>query len=1377
MANSGGYKGTGRILQSLRGAHRGRQLLLMGVLILFALTAILSVLPNIPPFKQSILSLVDRQTSSMLSCNVSIGQITLDVRKGLVAKNVVLSDRHDRRTSLRADRAAAQIDFAELLRARLELSSIKIEGLSGELLNVHQGLFAGPVDVGRIIALIPVKPHKSRSMVRMISAERCTVSYVDSVTKISTREIVSSFRLDFMYADSVSFVMHAGQGYFSSPVWSGTVLSNDVEGAIGPASLLFGKTEAHGDSATLWMHGTIPFSMEKAWDLTANAEALVSGFPRIYKNLPWLKPAGKCMAAGAMTGSITRPVLKVTLTGYGLRAGSVLADSLVLKADYTDELLRAKAGLWSTNGNAVATVRAHVGRLFLSPSVGTYTITSSANNVDIRHFIAALPRKLQRSMLIADAKSYAAGSGLQRLPDTVSVDAEVSMRPIAESPVKATVRLAKNKWALTAEMEPDFGLKGSGRYTNSGAINGSLHVQADTVARIASAFSKESVRGSITADAVLSGTFRMPVISASVQSTRLSWRDIIVSKLWGRFTLRNNLLFIDSTFIAANGPIASALQGFVPGKFDGNVWVQAGARGPLDSLRVDGDVRLGQCSYDQYHADTVSAHCGYAGKSLEWQSLAVKRGTSALQSDGTVSWAMRAISANADSKLTLDNHAAGTLSARVRFTADSTEASVTGENLDPAIIAPWFPLARRFQGSLGIHGTMAGASENPDIRLLLSYDHLVSRGHATTTTGDLAFANGIATATIKVVQKGLEPPLTITAQVPVAFHDLSRGVAAIGNGAVVTIRGDSVAYGTLINGFAPSVQSVGTITLHGTVSKDNGEWGLSCSTHVVNNALTVKSEEIKAGRAVFDLNIAGPLVRPAGGFILTGDSIEYRGALITGYSGSGSVANEVLTLDSMHVFCSGGGGAELSAVLPVSVKNGVSFNKNGRVSATFTAMPFGFVQPFMPEPVTISKGVISGRMSIEGVNKGFPQGEGTLSLRNGECYLFECDKPLGPLSADIDFRSDSIVLRGLQAGWGGGHIAGKGWAVLGENGISNAKSDVTLRDVHVGGCYDNLTLGIKTADINLTKDSLTTITVNAVLADTRFTQDYSLIEMGKQLKRKAPQTLRPPNPLFNKVVMRVAVNLNSNLTFDSNLGKMLLDGTVTAAGRPDKPAIAGAVQIVNGFVYYLDRRFTVTQGSISQHDPRLINPSFDITANANVSWYPPQGGREDYDITLLLKGDLSTPVITLSAIPSLAQPQIISLLTFGTIQTGMGSDLGSRTGSLVGEQLAGLGTRKLARFLNVESVDINGNIIDPSAEKPQVADIYGNVSGPSTEGPQVSVTKQVSSRVAVTYSKGLSTLSQQTVLVSYRLLSFLYLEAETDQQAQGGIDLKFRYSH
>ncbi len=1361
----------GRFLQWLRKGLRGRRLLYVGgifVTMIITLAALLVVLPDIPPFKQYILSFVDRHTSSLLLCKVTVGAITLDIRNGIIAKNIVLSDLHGRSKPISMQRLAAQIDLMALLRGRIAVRSIKITGLSGVLLRVHRGLFAGPVDIGRIVATIPVNTDNaafnSKPLVQMVSAEHCTVSFIDSITNITALEVINAVRLKFIRTDSISFTMQAGAGHFSSPVWSGGVRSNNIQGTVGPASLLFSNAELQGDSVVLSLHGTIPFTLEKVWNLVVNVETFVAGFPNIFKSVSWMRSVGKLKADGVMSGTIVRPILNVAFTGYGLQAGTLSIDSLFLQTHYSDDRFLGKSRLWSPAGTIDASVNADIIHLFLSPVVGRYTIAAAAENIDVRNFISKPPQWRYQPAFSADAGLYAAGSGLHRLPDTIAADIREVTRAIGANPMKLTARMAGSSWSLTAGMEPDFKVSGNGRYTARGSINGSFHAQADTLRQIASMFLKESVRGSLTADALLSGTIRNPAVSATVSSTNLSWRDIQVLKLWGRFTLRNKRLRIDSSSLEATGLLANALQvaslSKLPGEFNGKAWIQAGASGPLDSLRIDGDLQIRQFSYDRYHADTVSLHCRYADQSLQWQSLIAKRAQSAMMSDGMVSWATRNVSLNAGCKFKVNNDAAGTLSAQARLFNNTVEASVTAEGLDPAIVSPWFPPAQRLAGSLGIHGTMAGATGNPEIRLLFSFDRTVSDGLFITTNGNLAFADSIATVTIKLGQKGFEIPLTITAHIPVAIHDLSKGVAAMRDGAVVTVNGDSVAYGGLIDAFVPSIKASGTISLKGAVEKANGAWGLSCSTHIVNNRLTVEREEIKAGHGVLDLHISGPLVRPVARFSLSGESIEYRGNLITSYAGKGSIVNDAVKLDTLHLSCSEGG-ADLSALVPVSLKNGFTFGKNGSVSATFTAMPFGIAQPFMPDPVTINKGTITGRVIIKGTAKGVPQAAGTLSLQKIDCYISECDKPLGPLSADIDFKNDSIILRRLQADWGrNGRIAGSGWAVLGGTGVSAAKSTIKISNVRLGGCYENLDLDITSADINFTKDSLFTVTANFLLGDTRYIQDFSLVDIGEQLKKKAPQAPRPLNPLFNNVVMRIAVNLNSNLTFNSNLGKMLVDGAVTVAGRPDKPSIDGQFQILNGFVYYLDRKFTVMQGTIRQYDPQRINPSLNVTATSRVSWYPPQGGKTDYDITLLIKGDLSDPLITISAIPSLAQPQIISLLTFGTIQTGVGSDIGSRTGgAMVSQQLAGFGTRKLARLLNVESVDL-----------------YGNVFDTASAGPQLSVTKQVSSRVAVTYRAGLSKFSRQMVQVSYRILSFLYLEAETDQHAQGGIDLKFRYS-
>ncbi len=674
------------------------------------------------------------------------------------------------------------------------------------------------------------------------------------------------------------------------------------------------------------------------------------------------------------------------------------------------------------------------------------------------------------------------------------------------------------------------------------------------------------------------------------------------------------------------------------------------------------------------------------------------------------------------------------------------------------VFTPWFPQAKRFQGSLNVHGALSGESENPKLHLDFLFDHPVSNGLVLTSKGEMAFADSIATMTLNAGQQGSVKPLRITAHLPVSWQALSSGVEALRDGSVITISGDSVSYGVMVKLFAPSVQSLGIISLHGRFIKTNGEWAGACGSTIINHSLTVKRNRMKVGRAVLDLQVDGPLIQPVARFNLNGDSIRYKGDLINSYSGSGSIVNDVLILDSLHLLAHGGV-ADIKAMVPFTRKKGFSIEPNSRLTATLTAMPFSIVQPLMPDPVTIQKGLISGSVDIKTVD-GIRQANGTLLLQNGECSLYECDRPLDHLSMDVDFQNSVILLRRLRADWGGGHVTGTGRAVLDAKGVSHAQSDIQLRDVRLGGCTDNLDLGIQTGDIHLTMDSLITLKMNVLLANTRLTQDFSIIDISEWINRKAPQSLRPSNPLFKKSVMRIAVNLNSNLTLDSNLGNMLLDGTVTITGKPDRPSIAGQLQVLNGFVYYLDRKFTITQGTIRQYDPQRINPTLDVTAVSAVSWSPPQGGQEDYEITLLIKGDLSNPMVTLSAVPSLPQQQIISLMTFGTIQMGSGTDLGPRTGSLVSQQLSGFGSRKLARFLNVESVGIYGNIFDPASDEVQLA-----------------VTKQVSSRVIITYRTGLSTLSQQTMLVSYRLLPFLYFEAETDQQALGGMDLKFRYSH
>ncbi len=638
-------------------------------LLLIGLIVVLSILPAIPPFKGELLSFFNRRISSSLACNADIGAITFDIWNGIVLKKTVLSDPDIRSELIQVERIAAKVNLISFLNGHFELRSIKIEGFTGELHKKNQGLFLGPIDIGGMMRTTNENRKKmtgpARPLVRTIELERCAVSFADSAIKIIAAGTILSARLKWIQSDSLSFIIITGTGKISSPVWRGGVNTIDVHGNVGPTSLQFSKAEVRGDSIQLLLNGTIPFSTDKTWNLTVNVEVFTAGFAQLYTNVPSLKPVGTIKAKGVMNGTFQRPVLDLTLTGYGLQSGLVKTDSILMKARYSNSLLRGQARLWSPIGTVDASARVKVEHLFSSPAVGTYTLTASAEKVNLQQFISPSMMRNYRPAFLADVVLYAAGSGLRQLPDTLSADIRRLTNTTEAKQGKLMLRMAQNKWNLIAKMEPDYEAKGKGWVTNRGAIDGSFHVQADSIDRIVRILSNETVRGSIIADARMSGTLRNPAISATIQSGSLFWRDIQITRLWGRFALRNRVLFIDTSSISANGSITKALQGRIPGEFSGKVWAKAGVSGRFDSLIIAGDIQTGPCSYGRYRADTIYTHFRYVNQSVRWQSLTIKRGKSEISSDGKASWANRIVSVNTDSKLSLDNQSAGSISGKL----------------------------------------------------------------------------------------------------------------------------------------------------------------------------------------------------------------------------------------------------------------------------------------------------------------------------------------------------------------------------------------------------------------------------------------------------------------------------------------------------------------------------------------------------------------------------------------------------------------------------------------------------------------------------------------------------------------------------------------
>jgi len=281
-----------------------------------------------------------------------------------------------------------------------------------------------------------------------------------------------------------------------------------------------------------------------------------------------------------------------------------------------------------------------------------------------------------------------------------------------------------------------------------------------------------------------------------------------------------------------------------------------------------------------------------------------------------------------------------------------------------------------------------------------------------------------------------------------------------------------------------------------------------------------------------------------------------------------------------------------------------------------------------------------------------------------------------------------------------------------------------------------------------------------ILSPTSYLRDISIVGTLNQIQAGV-DARREPDPFLQSVRLRLDLDLANNMNVNMNLGSAQLDGRLTVGGSAAEPSIVGEVKVVDGFVYYLDRKFKITEGTLFNPDMTAVNPTLNIVAKSDVTTYSPTARAESFTITLTLIGTLENPVVRFTADPALSELDILSILTFGERMGGMGSHTNDRLMSIAAQQALGLGARRLERILNVDRIS--------------VSDVTGT-GGSQSAGATVGVTKRFSNRLNMTYETNTGNLSDRKVTAQYRLVPNLYLEGQTTSDGENALDLIFRYS-
>lgn len=349
---------------------------------------------------------------------------------------------------------------------------------------------------------------------------------------------------------------------------------------------------------------------------------------------------------------------------------------------------------------------------------------------------------------------------------------------------------------------------------------------------------------------------------------------------------------------------------------------------------------------------------------------------------------------------------------------------------------------------------------------------------------------------------------------------------------------------------------------------------------------------------------------------------------------------------------------------------------------------------------------------------------------------------------------DEIRIEGLEARDGdGGKIAVNGGVDIRSGGSFPYQLTVTSDDMRVlsneiGRVYVDTDVDIS-GDTNAGSVTGKVIVPRAEIAIPGgggvdpVALDVKNVGANKPVETSQPAAVEPAGPGY-VLDLDLAIELPSE-TFVRGRG---LDtewgGALEVSGTSQAPVVTGAIAYRRGFLDFLDRRFDITQGTISFTGASPPIPEIDLRAEA-------QGPTLLAVVTIA--GPATDPELELSSEPSRPNDEILSDLLFNrdvsAITPVQAIRLANAVRTLEGGGLDTMG--QLRNAIGVDTLDIGGD---------------------SAEEASAKVGKYVADGVFLELEQGL-TSGKSTARVEVELTDTISFNTEVDNESQAGVGLEW----
>ncbi len=1322
----------------------------------------------VPPVQQRVLRFAEAQMGAFMAGDIKIERVESDLLRRIDLYGIRAKGTDKYGDSIYVKHASIRYSLPALIRKTVKVRSVIVQDVYAQVVWADKWIRLPvlPADLkpggGPSVSTDTLILDSLDWKVDLGTAKAFNVNavYRDTDLKMVGEIRHAEAEAKFHRLDSFSVKLAVPSARYESPWWQGEIDTIGGTGAITWKGMDLHTFQVIGSGTQVKGKGHIAFSAEDDWILTADVRTDLEPLPIIYRSVEGLSSSGHLQGTASWKGSLKRPVLSASFTGSGFNYNGFEISRISVGATYDeDDLVRTKIDGSTHIGGFDVSSSVQVDSLTWRPKFGHYSISAHLNQVGVKSVVDQFRLPFRIPGQVVNARLSADGFGIEQMPSVIKATVTVNGAEFARHPLVMDASLRKNKWSITG----DWGInraEGSGTIKLSNMdVNGYLAMDLPLPSMISTSFFKENVTGRIMSHLDIQGDIANPQIKALAKGERIHWRGIHADTIDAFLTVENKVFSLTRADAVMKGNIDSVALFMGLDSMSGQVEVDVSMTGSLLKPFMHASVRGQNLKYGQTGLGSASGILIMEKDTVRWADFRFGQKNINILSHGRV-----LLGPVLSTELNADFTAAdrGSKLGSVYLSAsmgDSLKGEYRVSGVDLRAFEPWVPSGFEMGGSMYLLGQIWGTSANPVTKLEFQLtEPSFKKYRASDFSGTVKYSDSLITFSGNLKVSNAISTLQMNAMVPVkpsAGYKLDESGDRI---ALLRAVADTFDLQGLAQFMGGDIQARGPAHFEAELRNSGSGWEVGGSAMLKNAELTYVPQSIRTTGINCLANVSGTLDRPDGSFVLTTGPVSMPRVRLEKTSVRGRTSLDTLFLDEVKLDLKDSAQVRIQARAPYKAMDSLLQKDGLEAKFDLVRVPAALVSPFLPQ-YGVRKGLLNAKGQAS-IKHGVPNVNGNAVLMGLEFSIPDIQPSVGPVNAEINFSGNTILVPTAKVKWGNGLIQASGRA----SWTLEKLQDLNLRiraDKLSFELPEVVQVGIDNAALQVTDlEDRFVVNGRVNLGPTRYLRDVRITDMVNQLQIGQEVRRRGPDPFLQSVLLRIDVDLAENLNVNMNLGNARLDGRLAVGGTLGEPGFTGELKAIDGYVLYLDRKFTISEANIYNPDPFVINPNLNIKAYTPVTVTSPLAKTEEFVIHLNVTGTLENPMVSFTSEPEdLSDLDIFSVLTLGQRLGSIGSDLNDRLKSFAAQQLAGFGARKLEQLGIFDRIDIS--------------DLFNSNSD---QGSRVSVTKRISNRLVLSYETLVGKLSERKVTAHYRLTPHIYLEGQTNGETESGLDLIFRYS-